>query len=151
MEIEKKHSLRRAILSMIIVLILGYFRLNRYLSEGDITVWVAYILIAIGIGFLAYFSTRFKLKDEKRSRELNAEEYFEMHKRRIKYVLIFCFIMLIVFLAVCDLLFEYLDISFLLIMVFIYILIVSILIISWYTGVKKIVREKEQSNSFEKN
>ena len=91
----------------------------------------------------------FVKKDARRFESLTAFDYFETHKKRIKYFLIFSVILLIGFLAFCDYYFDYLDPIFLFSMIIIYIIMISALTLSWYSNVKKIVREKDKSFNFE--
>ena len=86
----KRRALKEAIFTIMAVSIIGYFSLRSYLLSGDLLIWTGYILINIGGGALAYYRTSFQIKDMQRSEKLTANEYFEMHKRRIKYFILFC-------------------------------------------------------------
>jgi hypothetical protein len=142
----KKTALKRVLFVLSSVIISGYYSLNSYLLSGDLFVWSAYIIVIIALGFLTYFGTIFVIKDIRRFESLTAFDYFEKHKKRIKYFLIFSVIVLIGYLVFCDYYFDYLDPMFLFLMVFIYIILISALILFWYLNVKKIVREKQEKS-----
>lgn len=144
----KRRALKEAIFTIMAVSIIGYFSLRSYLLSGDLLIWTVYILINIGGGALAYYRTSFQIKDMQRSEKLTANEYFEMHKRRIKYFILFCIVISIIFVITVNSMFEYSDFGFTLILILVLWLMVIMLVIGWLQGVKKVVKSKDESFDF---